>query len=104
MRVQMIRRPAYVLALASTLALGGCLDDWLTTEPQTILTDEQLYGDPQLIVNLLADYYDRLPLTQGPQGVGETGTWINWESADEGIISRQNTGQVNASGVGSPAN
>lgn len=99
-----MRKPAYVLALASTLALGGCLDDWLTTAPQTILTDEQLYSDPQLVVNLLADYYDRLPMREGPQGVGETGTWIAWEGYDEGIISRQNTGNVNAGNVGSPAN
>ncbi len=99
-----MRKPACVLALASTLALGGCLDDWLTTEPQDILTNEQLYSDPQLIVNLLADYYDRLPMREGPQGVGETGTWIEWEDYDEAIISRQNTGNVNAGGVGSPAN
>lgn len=99
-----MRKPAYVLALASTLALGGCLDDWLTTEPQDILTDEQVYSDPQLVVNILADYYDRLPIREGPQGVGETGDWIAWEAYDEGIISRQNTGNVNAGGVGSPGN
>ena len=51
----MMRKPVLFLALASTLSLGGCLDDWLTTEPQDILTNEQLYNDPQLIVNLLND-------------------------------------------------
>lgn len=99
-----MRKPAYVLALASTLTLGGCLDGWLTTTPQNILTDEQLWTDEQLIVNVLADYYDRLPIREGPQGGGETGNWAAWDQYDEAILSRQNTGNVNNNNIGSPGN
>lgn len=99
-----MRKPAYVLALASTLTLGGCLDGWLTTTPQNILTDEQLWTDEQLIVNVLADYYDRLPIREGPHGGGETGTWAAWTNYDEAILSRQDQGSVAGGGVGSPGN
>lgn len=100
----MMRKPAYVLALASMMTLGGCLDGWLTTTPQNILTDEQLWTDEQLIVNVLADYYDRLPIREGPHGGGETGSWAAWDQYDEGILSRQNTGNVNNNNIGAPGN
>src|SRR5690606_30312941 len=63
-----------------------------------------LWTDPQLIVNVLADYYDRLPIREGPHGGGETGSWGAWDQYDEAIISRQNVGNVNSSNLGSPAN
>ena len=37
------------------------LDELLNTQSQTILTDEQIYKDPKLIANVLANLYDRLP-------------------------------------------
>src|SRR5688500_9411732 len=89
MGAQMIRKHSWVLALASTLVLGGCLDDYLATEPRTILTDEQLWSDPQLVVSVLADYYDRIPLDFGPQGGGQTGNWGNWGNFDEGFLTQQ---------------
>ena len=50
-----------LLPVALVAALAACGDDVLNTEPQTILTDEQVWGDPNLIRSVLADYYNRLP-------------------------------------------
>lgn len=50
-----------LLLAALAVPVVGCGDDALNTEPQTILTDEQVWGDPNLIVSVLADYYNRLP-------------------------------------------
>ena len=50
-----------LLPVALLAALAACGDDVLNTEPQTILTDEQVWGDPNLIRSVLADYYNRLP-------------------------------------------
>ena len=52
---------ALLLRLVLLAQLAGCGDDVLNTEPQTILTDEQVWGDPNLIRSVLADYYNRLP-------------------------------------------
>ncbi len=41
--------------------LGACSDDYLVTEPQTILTDDAVWGSPTMILGVLANYYDRLP-------------------------------------------
>src|SRR5690606_557693 len=60
--------------------------------------------DPNLIVNVLADYYDRLPIREGPHGGGECGSWCAWDQYDEAIISRQNVGNVNTANLGSPGN
>ena len=45
-------------------AVSSCkkkLDDLIDTQPLTILTDEQIWKDPKLITNVLANLYDRLP-------------------------------------------
>lgn len=52
-------RALLLAGLASSLA--GCGDDYLTTQPQTIVTDERLWNDPRMVTGVIADYYDRLP-------------------------------------------
>lgn len=84
----MIRKHTAVLALTLAASVAGC-DGWLTTEPQTILTDEQVWSDPTLVVSVLADYYDRIPQREGPQGGGQLGTWGAWGDLDEGFITQQ---------------
>lgn len=54
--------------IALIASLVAC-DDFLTTEPQTIITDDQVWSDPALITNVLANFYDRLPTHQNlPNG------------------------------------
>lgn len=73
--------------------LSGCADDWLTTEPQTILTDEQVWTDPRLIEAVLADFYSRLPKHTdfgGPYNCGSASAYCGWKdytSYDEAIWS-----------------
>lgn len=50
-----------LLLLSLAASLGGCTDDYLTTEPKTILTDDRLWTDPNLITGVIADFYGRLP-------------------------------------------
>ena len=69
-----------VAALSASFV--GC-GDWLTTTPQTILTDEQVWGDPGLVRSVLADYYDRVPLYQGL----ENGEWDDLTAFDEAMYS-----------------
>lgn len=64
-------------------------DDYLTTEPQTVITDEDIWNDRALVTNVLADFYDRIPehqsiLTGGGNGGGP---WNEFTSYDEALYS-----------------
>jgi starch-binding outer membrane protein, SusD/RagB family len=80
-------RSIVLLTLAGALA-GGCADGYLTTEPQTILTDAQLWNDPNMIRGVLADFYGRLPQYQqfGAQAQAEPFAAYD-EALWSGIIS-----------------
>lgn len=43
------------------ISLFSCKKEILDTQSQTIFTDEQIWKDPKLITNVLANLYDRLP-------------------------------------------
>lgn len=58
------RLPFLLVALLSCITTA-CVDEYLTTEPQTILTDEQVWSNPSMIEGVLADYYSRLPEYMG---------------------------------------
>ena len=45
-------------------------EEWLERQPQNIITDEQLWNDPQLIKSLLANYYNRIPTLHGVFNTG----------------------------------
>lgn len=83
----------FLLSLAVVTSLAGCGDDVLNTEPQTILTDEQVWGDPNLIRSVLADYYNRLPRHTDfgvPGNCGSSTAYCGWKdytSYDEAIWS-----------------
>lgn len=63
----------YALLFVLLFTMAGCDGDWLVREPESIITEEQVWNDPEMIRGLLANYYDRLPrfhsLTDG-QGQG----------------------------------
>jgi starch-binding outer membrane protein, SusD/RagB family len=72
-----------LVGIVLALSLTGCLDEHLTTQPQTILTDDQIWTQPRLISNVLADFYARLPETAGL----ETGQWEDMAAYDEAVYS-----------------
>ena len=43
------------------VTFSACQKNWLDRTPQSIITDAQLWGDPNMITGLLANYYERLP-------------------------------------------
>lgn len=54
--------------LMSTLT--SCGDNWFDRDPKTILTDQQVWNDPQLIKSQLANIYNRLPQLHGDFNTG----------------------------------
>lgn len=83
----------FLLAAALLSPLAACGDEWVTTEPQTILKDEQVWQDPRLITAVLADYYNRLPKHTdfgGPYNCGSGTAYCGWKdytAYDEAIWS-----------------
>lgn len=74
------------LCLVLTLSITSCKKDYLEREPTTIVTDEQLWKDPKLIVGLLANYYNRLPTDMGLNDQAGS-QWRNMADYDDGMWS-----------------
>lgn len=60
----------FVTGIACTALLSGCGDSWFEKDPQTILTDDQVWNDPALIKSQLANIYSRLPQLHGDFNTG----------------------------------
>lgn len=73
-----LRMAVLLLAL-----LPGCGGDYLTTQPQTILTDEQVWSNPTMILGVMANYYNRIPQVLG---LGQ-GQYEDMTAYDEAIWS-----------------
>ena len=71
-----------LIGLAVVGSLAAC-DDFLVTEPQTIITDEQVWSNTALITNVLANFYDRIPINQGLPN----GNFEDFAQLDEGVWS-----------------
>ena len=56
--------------LMSVLMLGAasCGDSWFEKEPKTIISEDKVWNAPDLLLSLLADFYDRLPTLSGFSG------------------------------------
>src|SRR5690606_1335769 len=55
----------YAATLLVAVSVAACGDDYLTTQPQTILTDEQVWGDPARVLGVISNFYSRMPQTIG---------------------------------------
>lgn len=79
------------VVLISFFLLAGCKKDWLDREPKNILTDEQIYNDPQLLLSVLANFYNRIPTDLGldDQDAGFTAQWRNMANYDDAMWSGQ---------------
>jgi len=79
-----------LIAIACNLPLTSCETDWLEREPPSILLDEQVWNDANLITGVLSNFYDRIPahtsLTTG---------WTEFAAYDEAMWS----GQSNQEGL-----
>ncbi|MDR8392951.1 RagB/SusD family nutrient uptake outer membrane protein [Aliifodinibius sp. S!AR15-10] len=91
----------YTLLFVLLFAMTGCDGDWLVREPESIITEEQVWNDPEMIEGLLANYYDRLPrfhsLTDGQgQGWAEFALFTNamWSGQEnrDGLLNIENYG------------
>ncbi|OUJ74019.1 RagB/SusD family nutrient uptake outer membrane protein [Hymenobacter crusticola] len=51
----------FILSLGLLTGLSACEKDFLDRESPTIVKEDQIWNDPNLITSLLANYYDRLP-------------------------------------------
>lgn len=68
------------------VSIGGCQDDPLSTEPEDILTEDQVFTNPDLVEGVLSNYYARLPQTKGLSGDP-----IRWARFDEALWSAGGT-------------
>lgn len=51
-------------------SLSSCGDSWFERDSKTILTDEQVWNDPKLVLSQLANIYNRLPQLHGDFNTG----------------------------------
>jgi starch-binding outer membrane protein, SusD/RagB family len=77
--MRFINRSIVLLAVAG--GLTACADDHLTTQPQTILTDEQVWTDPNMIRGAIADFYGRLPQYMSFGGQTEVEAFAAYDEA-----------------------
>ena len=71
-----------VLPLVFVLAVAGGCDSFLDQDPQSLLTEEDVLTNPDLVEGLMSNYYDRLPLHQTLDGFPG-----NWSDIDEAVWS-----------------
>lgn len=73
-----------VIILSAALFGSGCIkeDDFLDKKPTDILLDEAVWQNKKLVLNVLADLYDRIPNFQSIDG------YWNYGNFNEGFISR----------------
>ena len=82
-----------VLTLLLITSGFSCNKDWLEREPENLLTDDQLWTNPQLILSTIADYYSRLPRHTdfaGDYTCGSAAAYCGWKdygSYDEAMWS-----------------
>ncbi len=79
-----------LLAVTCNLPLVSCETDWLEREPPSILLDEQVWNDANLVTGVLSNFYDRLPAH-----TSLTGGWTEFAAYDEAMWS----GQSNQEGL-----
>src|SRR6476469_6480909 len=72
----------YGIGCLIILGFFSCKKDWLDRQSQTILSNEQVMNDPNLIVGLLANLYDRLP-----SDVSLTNRWQQLTAYDDAVWS-----------------
>lgn len=83
----MRKRYLYAVMAAAMLTLGSC-SGFLDTKPDTLLTQEQTFGDPVLVKSVLANFYGRVTIGQHIDNCDE------WTMLDE-VIHYDTNGDEN---------
>jgi starch-binding outer membrane protein, SusD/RagB family len=50
-----------IILITASISSFSCRKDLLDTQPTTILSDDQIWNDPKMVTNALANMYNRLP-------------------------------------------
>lgn len=64
-----------ILFFVSCIFVSCDEDSWLDRDPKDRITDEQLWNDPNMILGLLANFYDRIPSFGGVFNVDRPSEW-----------------------------
>ncbi len=75
-----------LVSLILLLTASSCKKGFLDREPQNIVTDENVWKDPKLVLGLLANYYDRLPSDMGLNDQAGS-QWRNMADYDDAMWS-----------------
>lgn len=60
----------FVIGTALASVLSGCGDSWFERDPKTILTNEQVWNDPNMVKSQLANLYNRITSLHGDFNTG----------------------------------
>ena len=74
----MKKRYLFAAAVAAMLSMSSC-SGFLDTKPDTLLTQDQTFGDPELVKSVLANFYGRVTIGQ------RIDDWDQWTMLDEVI-------------------
>lgn len=73
-----------LVSIAFILLIASCQKNWLDREPKDILTNEEIWNDPNQVLSVLANCYDRIPTEMGVEG-----NWANMANYDDAMWSGQ---------------
>ncbi|OWK70382.1 RagB/SusD family nutrient uptake outer membrane protein [Pedobacter sp. AJM] len=72
----------YIGFIICTIIFNACKKDFLEREPQSIVVEDQVYGDPKLIEGVLANLYNRIPTD-----ASLTNRWTEHTAYDDAVWS-----------------
>ena len=78
------------------LSLGSC-SGFLDTKPDTLLTQDQTFGDPTLVKSVLANFYGRVTIGQ------RIDDWDQWTMLEDRKSTRLNSSHKHRSRMPSSA-
>jgi len=72
----------YIGFIICTITFYACKKDFLEREPQSIVVEDQVYGDPKLVEGVLANLYNRIPTD-----ASLTNRWTEHTAYDDAVWS-----------------
>ncbi|NTE04585.1 RagB/SusD family nutrient uptake outer membrane protein [Agrobacterium tumefaciens] len=72
----------YIGFIICTITFNACKKDFLEREPQSIVVEDQVYGDPKLVEGVLANLYNRIPTD-----ASLTNRWTEHTAYDDAVWS-----------------
>src|SRR5699024_8532185 len=99
--MKIFKRSTLLLVLLVSVTAGCDNNSWLSQEPESIIEEDQVWNDPELIRGVLANYYDRLPRFHSLTD-GQGGGWTEFALMTDAMWSGQsnNDGLLNIESFG----